>query len=53
MLLQSHAGKIELLPALPRAWKKGSVRGLKARGNVTVDFAWQDGQVTESSLSPH
>jgi len=48
MLVQSHAGEIALLPALPKAWATGSVKGLKARGNVTVDIAWQDGKIVEA-----
>jgi alpha-L-fucosidase 2 len=51
MLVQSHTGEIELLPALPRAWPSGSVRGLRARGGCTVDMEWKDGRVTNYRLS--
>jgi alpha-L-fucosidase 2 len=56
MLVQSHrrdeSGRVivELLPALPGAWPKGWVRGLKARGNVEVSLAWDGGKVTSYRL---
>ncbi|MGD0040631.1 MAG: glycoside hydrolase family 95 protein [Isosphaeraceae bacterium] len=50
MLLQSHAGTLDLLPALPTAWPEGQVSGLRARGGLAVGITWKEGRVTEVSL---
>ena len=50
MLLQSHEGDIELLPALPKAWENGSFEGLVARGNFVIATDWKDGIATSAEI---
>ena len=51
MLMQSRDDEILLLPALPRAWPTGSVRGLRARGAVRVDLGWRQGRLDQATLT--
>ncbi len=51
-LLQSHTESIHLLPALPKSWSDGNIKGLKARGNLTVDLYWRNGALEKAVVIP-
>ena len=50
MLLQTRGNTLYLLPALPDKWESGSVKGLAARGGITVDIAWEKGKITNHQI---
>jgi alpha-L-fucosidase 2 len=51
MLIQSHAGFIDLLPAIPDNWKgSGEVKGLKAVGNYTINMQWSNGKISDFTI---
>ncbi|MCK5732835.1 MAG: glycoside hydrolase family 95 protein, partial [Candidatus Latescibacteria bacterium] len=52
MLLQSYHEELHFLPALPPAWSKGTIKGLRARGGYTVNMEWENGRLTRAEITP-
>lgn len=50
-LVQSHSGYLEFLPALPKTWQCGEVKGVLLRGGIIADFSWEEGRITELALT--
>ncbi|MEA1877390.1 MAG: glycoside hydrolase family 95 protein, partial [Bacteroidota bacterium] len=51
MLVQSRSEQIILLPALPKAWKTGHIKGIKAHGNIEIGMSWEDEKLTKAIFS--
>ena len=51
MFVQSHGETVEFLPAIPKAWQNGYVRGLKIRGNKEVEMEWKNGRIVKSHIT--